>query len=46
MKHRLFTKSAIGMVVAGAALLAANTVMAQPMNSIADSWHTTAPSLI
>jgi hypothetical protein len=41
MKHRLFSKTTIGMVVAGAAMIAANSAMAaQPqMNSIADSWH-------
>jgi len=39
MKHRLFTKSAVGMLFAGATLVATSSVFAQPMNSIADSWH-------
>jgi len=39
MKHRLFSKTAIGMIVAGATLFTASAVTAQPMNSIADSWH-------
>ena len=39
MKHRLFSKTAIGVVLAGAAVLAMDSAMAGPMTSIADSWH-------
>jgi hypothetical protein len=39
MKHHLFRKTAIGLVMAGTALLAVNNATASPMNSIADSWH-------
>lgn len=39
MKHRLFSKTAIGLVLAGATAFAANTATAGAMNSIADSWH-------
>lgn len=39
MKHRLITKTAIGLVMAGATLLAVDNAMASPMTSIADSWH-------
>jgi len=41
MKHRLFSKTAVGMVVAGAALVVSSNVFATAptINSIADSWH-------
>ena len=39
MKHRLFSRTAIGLVLAGATVLAMDSAMATQMTSIADSWH-------
>lgn len=39
MKHRLFSKTAVSAVVAGAALVASSSAFATAVNSIADSWH-------
>lgn len=39
MKQPLITRTAVGLVLAGVTLLAANSAMASAMNSIADSWH-------
>jgi hypothetical protein len=39
MNQRFFTKSAIGVAIAGATIFVASSAFATPMNSIADSWH-------
>jgi predicted CXXCH cytochrome family protein len=39
MKKRLFSRTAVGMVVAGAALVVSSSAFATAVNSIADSWH-------
>ena len=39
MKHRFVGRTAVALVMAGAALLIVEDVIASPMTSIADSWH-------
>jgi hypothetical protein len=39
MKQRIYSKTAISMAIAGAALVASSSVFAGQLNSIADSWH-------
>lgn len=39
MGQNKFTKSVVSSAIAGAVVFAASSVSAQPLNSIADSWH-------